>query len=269
MNQNEKQYKAIINYKEKNIELSVKYRKGNNELILFIHGLGCSKDSFEQLWGFPDFKAYSLVTFDLVGFGDSEKTLDFSYDIADQAEICKLLLSQFQYDIVHIVGHSMGGAIGVLLMEGLKSSSASFINVEGNLIGADCGLISRKTISYSFEEFHKNMFNKLILHNKASEDFSSKLWAEMLQKCDPFAFYKSSKWLVKWSDSNKLLDIFLGLKCNKAYIYGDKNSEMDVIGMLNGIKKISISNSGHFMMNDNPNEFYKKLCNTIKVFDLR
>lgn len=259
MKHHEKSSKLTINYKEKPIELSIKFKNGKNELIVFIHGLGCSKDSFEYIWNSSDFVNYSLLTFDLVGYGDSSKPLDFSYDISEQAEICNLLLNQFEYDKIHIVAHSMGGAIGLLLTEKIKDRLASYISVEGNLIGADCGLVSRKTISYSLEEFQNKLFNKLILSSKSSEEHSAKLWAEMLKKCHPLAFYKSSKSLVEWSDSNKLIDLFNSLKSKKMYIYGDKNSQRDVLGMLKDSQKISISNSGHFIMSDNPYEFYKKL----------
>ena len=34
---------------------------------------------------------------------------------------------------------------------------------------------------------------------------------------------------------------------------------MRVLDELEGIKKIKISKSGHFVMNDNPGEFYSKL----------
>lgn len=259
MKHHEKLSKVTINYKEKSVELSTKFRKGNNELIVFIHGIGCTKDSFEYIWEAPEFKNYSLLTFDLVGFGNSSKPLDFSYDMEEQAEICKLLLKQFQYETLHIVAHSMGGAIGLLLVEKIKDKLTSYINVEGNLVGADCGIFSRKTIHYSLEEFQNKIFNEMIVSNKLSREYSTKLWSEMLEKCHPLAFYKSSKSLVEWSDSNKLLDIFINLKASRKYIYGDKNSQMDVLDMLKDIEKISISNSGHFVMNDNPHEFYKKL----------
>lgn len=263
MKHHRKLSKITINYKGKLIELSIEFRNGNNELIVFIHGLGCSKESFKNIWDSSDFKDYSLLTFDLVGYGNSVKPQDFSYAIETQAEICNLLLNQFEHDAIHIVAHSMGGAVGLLLTERIEDRLASFICVEGNLTGADCGLVSRRTISYSFEDFQNKMFNKLKVAAKSSEEYSSKLWAKMLENCSPLAFYKSSKSHVEWSDSNKLLDLFINLKSKKSYIYGDKNSQMDVLDMLKDIKKISISDSGHFIMNDNPYEFYKELYSIV------
>jgi pimeloyl-ACP methyl ester carboxylesterase len=145
----------------------------------------------------------------------------------------------------------------------MKDKLASYISVEGNLIGADCGLISRRTISYSFETFPNKMFDELIAINKSSEEYSARLWAEMLEKCHPLAFYKSSESLVEWSDSNRLLECFINLKSKKAYIYGDKNCRMDILNMLGDISKVAVPGSGHFVMNDNPNEFYKEVSKLV------
>lgn len=241
------------------MELSYRYRKGSGELLLFIHGLGCSRESFVHVWEAAGFEKYSLLAVDLAGYGDSPRRLDFSYRMDDHAAECISLLSGFEFSSIHIVAHSMGGAVGLLAAASLGSRLSSFISVEGNLTGADCGLVSRKTISYPFMKFEKSKFGKFVEANEASGDPGLRLWAVMLRKCSPLAFYRSAESLVEWSDSGRLLDLFINLNCRKAYIYGDRNSKMDVLGMLGGINKISISGSGHFVMTDNPGEFYKKL----------
>lgn len=241
------------------MELAHRYRKGGSELILFIHGIGCSKESFEKVWGIPEFEKYSLLTVDLAGHGDSPRPAGFSYSMEAQADACMHLLQSFEFDRIHIVGHSMGGAVALLLAGKLEDKLGSLVSAEGNLIGVDCGLVTRKTISYDLGEFEKVKFGRFIEDNETSEDTSLKLWAGMLRKCSPLAFYKSSESLVEWSDSGRLLEFFRMLNTRKAYIHGDRNLKTDVLGRLNGIEKISVSCSGHFIMTDNPCEFYKKL----------
>jgi hypothetical protein len=75
----------------------------------------------------------------------------------------------------------------------------------------------------------------------------------------PFGFYKSAESLVDWSDSGELLRRFIQLPCNKCYFYGQENAGMAVLGRLDGIEKVMIGNSGHFLMNDNPDAFYPRL----------
>lgn len=247
-----------INYNDEKIVLSTKYKRGNSELVVFIHGLGCSKDSFSDVWNFKEFEKYSILTFDLVGFGDSSKSNVFSYEINEQAKICKLLLDKFKHTKIHVVAHSMGGAVGVLLTQLIKDRLVSFVSIEGNLIGEDCK-VSRKTSKIPFEKFKNSVFYEFKSKALESKSFESRLWGKMFEKCDPESFYKSAKSLVKWSESNELLKIFCDLKVNKAYIYGEKNSNMLILKKLNNIKKVCISKGAHFNMNENPKEFYKKL----------
>ena len=234
-----------------------------NNLIFFIHGLGCAKESFDDVFLFPEFNSFSLLTVDLVGFGNSSKPQDFSYSMEDQAKICELLIAKINPTSVHIVGHSMGGAVGLLLANRISHKLVTFVNVEGNLISEDCGLLSRKTIGIPLEEFINNGFNEIKSNVRNSGDEGSMLWVKWSEKSDALGFYKSAKSLVEWSDSGKLLEMFKTLEINKAYLHGERNSHLRVLGELHGITKISISNSGHFVMNDNPREFYSELFNLV------
>jgi pimeloyl-ACP methyl ester carboxylesterase len=228
--------------------------------------LGCAKESFDDLWNFTGlFQDFSLLTFDLPGFGDSDRPKDFSYTMQDQAEICKALLDTLKPEKVHIVAHSMGGAIGLLLAENTKDKKASFINIEGNLISEDSGLLSRKPIRVSFEEFEKKVFNELKYFIGRSRDRSSQLWLRWYEKSDILAYHRSSRSLVEWSDSGNLLNKFEELSVNKVYVYGEKNSRLKVLDTLQKIRKISISKSGHFPMIDNPEEFYSTLSEVLNA----
>ena len=253
-----------VTYQQKDFALSTQVKGDNSDWIMFIHGLGCTKESFDNLWDFSNlFKGFSLLTFDLPGFGNSSRPDDFSYTMEDQAGVCKTLLDRIKPDKVHIVAHSMGGVVGLLLAEKIGERTASFINIEGNLISEDCGPLSRKPISVSFEEFHELEFDELKSLVRMSRDESSKLWLLWCEKSDSLAYYKTSRSLIECSKSGNLLKIFEKLKVNKAYIYGAKNSEMKIIDRLHTIRKIPISYSGHFCMIDNPKEFYSTIAEVL------
>ncbi len=237
-----------INFRGRELEVSAKLKGSSDELILFIHGLGCSKESFDAAFEFPDLDDFRLLAVDLVGYGRSSRSPAFSYTMEDQAEILRLLLDGMNPAKIHIVAHSMGGAVGLLLAEKIEGPLVSFVNVEGNLIGSDCGLISRKAIQISYAEFRDTMFDRIRSVGPAT-------WQEMSARADALGFYKSCESLVEWSDSEKLLEIFLGLEADKLYIYGDRNADMEILGRLGEIEKASVSASGHFVMNDNPAEF--------------
>ncbi len=234
--------------------VAVRYRSTSPHLLFFLHGLGCSKDSFENAWERSDFKGFSLLAPDLLGFGHSDKPTDFSYSLEDHARVCETVLRTFDEPRLHIIAHSMGGAVGLLLADNILRQAETFVNVEGNLIGADCGFISRKATSVPYETFAKELF----------PEFQSRLETKdyqhlFLDGTAPLAFYRSAQSLVEWSDSGRLLKKFKRLKCKKAYFYGQRNSGIKALDRLGPIKKRSISQSGHFPMNDNPDEFYAAL----------
>jgi len=236
--------------------IAIRYRSASPNLIFFLHGLGCSKGSFENVWERPDFKGFSLLAMDFVGFGHSDRPIDFSYSLEDHAKVCATVLRTFSEPRLHIVAHSMGGAVGLLLADDIFKQTETFINVEGNLIGADCGFISRKTISVPYETFEKELFPEFQSQLKTKE-----YQYLFLDTAAPFAFYKSAQSLVEWSDSGRLLERFKQLKCNKAYFYGQRNMGIKALDRLDTIKKRVISKSGHFPMNDNPDEFFSTLLN--------
>ena len=97
------------------------------------------------------------MTLDYIGFGGSAKPVGFSYEMEDQAAICAEVVKQVFAHKVHIIAHSMGGAIGLLLPPDLLDAALSFANLEGNLSSEDCGIVSRKTVSVSYRGFVKEV----------------------------------------------------------------------------------------------------------------
>ncbi len=257
-----------INYKGDDLKIVTNYSHSGEKLILFLHGLGCAKESFNDIFQFSQFDEFSILIPDLIGFGDSSKPRNFSYNMEEQAEICKLLLDKINPTRIHIVAHSMGGAIGILLSEKILDKLISFTNIEGNLISEDCGLLSKKTINVNFKEFNKKIFDQFKAKIAKLDDNGLHLLSEWIKSSDPFGFYHSAKSLVKLSDSGELLRKFTELKSNKIYVYGNKNSTMKILGKLKNIEKISISKSGHFVMNDNPQEFYNTLSRLLEQTNL-
>ncbi|HNW28119.1 MAG TPA: alpha/beta hydrolase [Spirochaetota bacterium] len=254
---------VTIDYKNSRVTLAVKQRISGNELLFFIHGLGCAKENFDSVWDIRDLEWYAIIVPDLPGFGDSPGLVDYSYDLEEHACICKSLLDCYPRHKVHVIGHSMGGAVGLILAEKIPERLASFINVEGNLVGRDC-TVSRKKASVSFEDFKKRQLPGMILATAMSAEPGRRLWSVLLNKAEKEGLYYSSRSLVAWSDSEVLLEKFRNIRCKKIYIHGDINSSMPVLRQLEGIPVRSISKSGHFPMIDNPEEFYNCISDFIK-----
>jgi pimeloyl-ACP methyl ester carboxylesterase len=184
----------------------------------------------------------------------------------DQAEILFLLLKQFKEEKIHLIIHSMGGAIGVLLAEKLGERLGKVINLEGNLVAEDCGVASRKSATVSFEEFKNTVFPQMIEYFTNSKNPGEQYWPAQAEQASKIAFYKSAKSLVAWSDSGKLLEKFLRLSAEKYYINGENSDQWAASGKIlteafkSKIEIISIPNTSHFITNDNPEAFYEQLA---------
>ena len=251
----ERKYK--IHYRNTDLEISAHYREGPGGLIFFIHGLGCTRESFSDLRGFPELRKYSILVPDLAGFGDSARPAGFSYTMEDHAGVCALLLENFPGGDIHIAGHSMGGAIGLILAEGLGTRLKTFINIEGNLFRTDCSVSRSAATVMDFNRFKETLFTHIRIFTPVRKEKGTALWGEWIEKSDPDGFNKSAQSLVKWTDSGGLLKKFLDLGCRKVYVCGERNSKRKILERLEGIPIISIAGSGHFPMNDNPDEFYR------------
>ncbi|MFH1195553.1 MAG: alpha/beta hydrolase [bacterium] len=249
-------FEYYIDIDDKQIYLKCKYVPDSDEILIFIHGLACSSESFRNVFDFDYFPSSSLLLIDLVGFGKSSKPDDFGYLMEDQARLIEELISSLHQKKIHIVAHSMGGTIALLLPDEIMNRVVSFSNIEGNLVSEDCGLFSRGVISVPFEDYKNTVFKQQLIENMNHPQFR-------FEETTPSAVYKSAESLVRWSDSGGLLVKFKTLNCRKSYFYGEENKNMPVLLRLDSIPLFMIHKSGHAMMTENPDEFYKKLAEFI------
>jgi len=223
------------------------------ETILLLHGLACSRKSFGRLIALGHLSKYRILNIDLVGFGEADKPDDFDYKMESQAGLLNDLLDSLGgFAKIHIVAHSMGGAVGLLMSDKLKDKLYSFANLEGNLVASDCDMFSRRVIKLPEKTYASRLFPK---HKKAFRDDATFDFDSTTAE----AVYRSSESLVEWSDSGNLLHRFKALNCRKAYFYGEENRELPVLERLGNIPRVEIPGAGHCMMVDNPLILSKKL----------
>jgi len=239
---------------EHNLEVSSVTKTGSSEWIIALHGIQSSKELFSDFSKQSFLKNYSFLAMDLIGFGESSKPESFSYDIADQAKTIKQIVRRLGIEKVHIIGHSLGGAVGTILLKPLQDIIISFINLEGNLTLADSS-ITKEVVGYSFDEFRKEKYQQIKDSIKNSDELSAGFRSRCLEKVPDYTFYKTSQSIIKWISDNELLRLFKDSSCKRLYIYGDKNAFKKSIVPVN-VQKIEIPNAGHFMLLDNAEATY-------------
>lgn len=225
--------------------------------VIGLHGLQSNKEMYQSLYSQSCFDSFSKLAIDFIGFGNSSKPIDFSYDIKDQARIVEKIIEKLNIKSFHLIGHSLGGMVGTLLLKTLQEKVLSFINLEGNLKLEDCGT-SIKIASKSFEYFKQKGFSSIKASLRNMDTPNASLRYKWVQMIPDYSFYKTSKSIVEWSKSNKLFEIFTKSKNKKIFIFGDKNYQK-TNNIKNDVKCIGIKNAGHFMYLDNPEKLTQEI----------
>lgn len=251
-----------IIYRNQPLKIEYFLRRGEKETVLYIHGLGCSKDDFFGALKADGLKDHTLAAFDFPGCGYSTYPKEMALGIDDLVEITDIIVSKLSLKNLILVGHSMGGLVALLYAEKHCENVRGFINVEGNLASRD-STISRRVTKYGFDEFKDILFQIFKEKLLATRNVGFKKHVEILEKysseSSKKAFFDYSPSLMEYSDSCNLIQRFSGIKIPTIFVYGSENSNR--ISYIKDLKKAGckiaeISGSNHFPHYDNPKEFY-------------
>lgn len=85
-----------------------------SEVLLLIHGLAGNAGFWR--YNIPELaRHYRVIAVDLPGYGRSQKSADYAYDMVFYAEVLNRLIGELGVRQVTPVGHSMGGQIAMTL----------------------------------------------------------------------------------------------------------------------------------------------------------
>lgn len=244
-------------------ELAFDYRDGGDTLVLFIHGLGCVKESFAGAFDEPGLSGYQLLAPDLPGHGASPPG---PAGMEDHARALSRLLTRFRFSRLHVVAHSMGGAVGLLLADGGDLPVTVFVNIEGNLAYPDCGLLSRRTAATPRQRFREQDFPRLVDATVKAPEPAIRMWGQWMAQADGMAFHESAESLVDWTESGQLLDLFRDLAVPKIFVCGGRSAVPEVLDMIKGISVKRFRDAGHFVMNEVPSAFYPWLARWLAAY---
>ncbi len=239
-----------------NYRVSVTRSESGKATAVFLHGLQSNKTAF-GIWKDRTIAlGFSFLAIDCIGFGESDKPREFSYDLRDQASIVADAIRQTCAGPIMLIGHSQGGMIGTLLLE-KELDIAGFVNMEGNFVLADCGA-SLPASEKTEEDFSRNYYPALLRELKSSDDPNERRRAEWLSATPDYAFLRTSRSIVQLSRSEELITTFATSTVRKLFIYGDKNRrKKDVIPA--SVPTAEIPHAGHFMFMDNPESTWEQV----------
>lgn len=235
-------------------------RSGREPTAVYLHGLGATKEDFADARFSPGFGDRSLLAWDSPGCGASPFAGFKRLDMDILVSTAEAVLARHGINRIHLVGHSMGGLVALLLAERLGDRVMTFVNIEGNLAASDC-YFSRRVVSRGkksqrglLEVFRQSVWN---LEARSCALYASRLRATLR----PGAVGKLCASIVDDSERRHLLDRYLALSTRRLFVYGSQNESLPYLPDLErgGVALARIEGSGHFPMYSNPASLWKTI----------
>lgn len=255
-----------VRYRGRSISICYFDRPGSPEnpeskdTILCLHGMGCSKEDFGSVMEHPHLAEFRIVALDFPGCGRTE--YPGVLGIEGLAKIVGLFASELKIERTTMVGHSLGGAVGLLLAGGSSDWLHAFINVEGNLAPEDCFFSRRVSGLGEDDQSLGDWIERMTMEFAQSPFPGMRAFADHLQHglCRA-ALRDYSSSLVRHSDQCGLLSRFIDLRIPKLFLHGSANRHLSYIPRLRDerIPVIETPNSHHWPHLDNPSFFYRAI----------
>ncbi|MDV6260417.1 alpha/beta fold hydrolase [Rhodococcoides yunnanense] len=213
--------------------------------LVFLHGLGSAGvPAFGAIAVDAAFEGRERLLPDLLGFGFSDRPLDFGYSLDDHAAAVADLLDQRNLTSVDLVGHSLGGSIATVLAYRRPDLVGRLIVLEPNLLPWD-GTASVEIARQSEPQFVDTGIDRLI----ADADPE---WASTLRIADPIALHRTAVGLCVGPDST-VQAVLESLRVPRIFAYGERTGAPSQQARLAsaGVAFACIDNAGHVMMADN------------------
>ena len=89
--------------------------KNSGEILLCLHGFPTASHDYHKIWNALAGK-FSVLAFDMIGYGFSAKPLDFDYTTFNQVNVLQALLEHLKIKKIHILAHDYGNTITLELL---------------------------------------------------------------------------------------------------------------------------------------------------------
>jgi pimeloyl-ACP methyl ester carboxylesterase len=197
---------------------------GEREPIVYLAGLSFSiLGSMLSVATHPKMRSHSAILVDYLGSGFSDHPENFDYTMEEHARSVAAVLDNEDIKTATVVGHSMGGTVGIMLALARPDLVSNLIVGEGNVTSGG-GTATRKISSHGKAKYVEEVFPALKKerHEAAIKGDSisnrlNNLWATV----DPAGLYGNSKALVEMDDLLK--NRFFQLSMPRTFIYGENH----------------------------------------------
>ena len=235
---------------------------GDEPTIVFLHGLGAaSSEEFMQTVRHPLLAGFRMLLVDFLGFGFSERPVEYGYTIEDHAESVAGLLHDLNVGSAHIVGHSMGGSVAIALAMRHADLVVNLVVAEGNL-DPGVGTASAQIAAWSEEDYIRD--GHLVFAGEFKRSVAGLPGyggvARTVALASPHAMHRSARSLLA-ERSPTFREGLENLPMPRTYLIGERSSDFpEVRWPRNGVNVVIVPEAGHVMNVDNPDGFARAIA---------
>ena len=242
---------------------------------VFIHGaLDSSIAGMAMTAAGRGLAARRRLLVDLLGYGMSDRPKEAEYSLQRHAQIVTDLLDHLGIDGCQLVGHSMGGAVVVMVASERPDLVCDLVLAEGNLSEGPQGFASFAK-GRSEEEYVQDWFPKFIasrLEDAKKESGVLAIHLGMAQAAAPWAVYRMSQSLNAGSVQPSLRERFLSLDIPRAFFVGgrgeldEEDLALQTELMQRGGDWVVVPDAEHQMNFDNPEGFAAAIARRVCTY---
>ncbi|GAA3151536.1 alpha/beta hydrolase [Streptomyces rameus] len=225
---------------------------------VYLHGLGSMSAVYHaHIAARPALAGRRSLFVDLPGHGTSDRPREFGYTLEDHADAVAVALDTAGLLGAELIGHSMGGAVAVVLAHRRPDLVSRLVLTEANLDAFPPSTAASSAIaSYGEDEFVEKEYARML-------DAVGPLWAATMRLTDPCALHRSAVGLRQGSDP-VMRTILEGLSVDRVFLQGELSGELAGRQRLEaaGVSVVTVTGAGHNIMFDAPDAFAAAVAGT-------
>jgi len=236
---------------------------GREPVCVYLHGLGSASSA-----DFPhiahELAPYRALLIDLLGYGFSDRPAAFSHTLTAHAEIIARLLDHLGLRQSHVIGHSMGGSIGIALAAARPDLVSGLVVAECNFDPEDATFSQMIVDQAKTEEEYSTAGHDAVVSQAEGWAVSEPALGSFpgtLRAADPRAVYRCSVALVECH----LRETFFELGMPRVYVFGAKTlpHHHEPLLAAGGVPIAVVPEAGHMMTGENPEAFTAIIASTL------
>ncbi|CAN3984414.1 alpha/beta fold hydrolase [Kitasatospora purpeofusca] len=225
---------------------------GNEPVRLYLHGLGSSSPVYyAAAAAHPLLTGHRALLLDLLGFGISDRPTDFPYTLEAHADAVAVAVRAAGAERVEVIGHSLGGAVAILLAHRHPGLVDRLVLVDSVLdpvaparTPGGSGLAT-----FTEEEYLAGGWRQV-------EQWAGPFWWATMRLAGPEALHRTAVHRCRGTVPT-LREQLYGLDVPRTFLHPGADGEPEGAESLreSGVALVAVPDCGHNIMIDNPDGF--------------